>query len=432
MATFKAEVYSHHKKKDGTYNVKIRVTHKQKKRYIRTAIYIDNSDLTRSMNIKNQFVLDETDKIIREYRRICNKNHTLVANMSVDQVVELIKLGDSDDKFDLDFIEYSRNYINEVENEGNAYNYNVALNNLIKFIERETLSIHEINTKFVNDWIKWIKKQPAPKGKKKGKRAASLYPQTIRAIHNAAKKEYNDEGAGIIKIPYSPFKFAEIPKYKRSRHRLITVEQVRNIAKLRYRVVTQPGVNRFNFARDLFLISFCLLGINNVDLYNLKDYRNGRISYKRQKTKSRRDDEAYISIKVEPEILPLVEKYIDNTGERVFVFYKLYKSVSTFTAAINKGLKMIGKELNINDLEFYAARHTLATIAVNKVGIDKYDMHNALNHVDDKMKITDMYVQKEFTQNDRVNRKLLDYMNLDIGDTIEPLSENMKIKKATS
>ena len=54
------------------------------------------------------------------------------------------------------------------------------------------------------------------------------------------------------------------------------------------------------------------------------------------------------------------KKYKDHTGQRVFNFYKLYASVDSFTAAINKGLKKIGDDLGIDDLEFYAARHTWA------------------------------------------------------------------------
>lgn len=429
MATFKAEVYSHHKKQDGTYNVKIRVTHKQKKRYISTAIFVDKDDLTRSLKIKNQFIIDQTDLIIKGYRSICNKNPTAVNSMDIDGVIRLLEKGDADERFDLDFIKYSRDYIAQIDNAGNASNYEIALNNLIKFLGRDRLSIHEINTTFVNNWITWIKKQPPPKGKTKGQRASSLYPSTLRAVHNAAKKQFNDEGAGIIKIPYSPFKNADIPKYKRSRHRVITVEDVKAIANLGYRKIIQPGVNRFNFSRDLFLISFCLLGTNNVDLFNCTDYRNGRISYKRQKTKSRREDEAFISIKVEPEIIPLIEKYRDKTGERVFNFYQLYSNTETFTHAINKGLKMIGTKLEIDDLEFYAARHTLASIAVNKVGVDKLSVHTALNHVDERMKATDMYIEKDFTPNDVANRKLLDYMKLDLSNITEPMSDTMKQKK---
>ena len=49
MATFKAEVYAHQKKADGTYNIKIRVTHKQRKKYLATPWYVGKEDLTRSL-----------------------------------------------------------------------------------------------------------------------------------------------------------------------------------------------------------------------------------------------------------------------------------------------------------------------------------------------------------------------------------------------
>ena len=46
--------------------------------------------------------------------------------------------------------------------------------------------------------------------------------------------------------------------------------------------------------------------MNAIDLYNCTDYRNGRITYQRIKTKERRIDKAEISIKVEPEYQALV------------------------------------------------------------------------------------------------------------------------------
>ena len=48
MATFKAEVYKHQKRSDGTWNVKIRVTHNRQKKYLSTPIYVKQDDITRS------------------------------------------------------------------------------------------------------------------------------------------------------------------------------------------------------------------------------------------------------------------------------------------------------------------------------------------------------------------------------------------------
>ena len=54
MATFKAEVYAHQKRADGTWNIKIRVTHKKKKKYLSTPYYVYKEDLTITLKIKNQ------------------------------------------------------------------------------------------------------------------------------------------------------------------------------------------------------------------------------------------------------------------------------------------------------------------------------------------------------------------------------------------
>ena len=68
MATFKVVILPHHKKEDGTFNVKIRVTHDRKSRYIKTPYYIGGADISRrkrngkeEIKIKNQAVIDALD-----------------------------------------------------------------------------------------------------------------------------------------------------------------------------------------------------------------------------------------------------------------------------------------------------------------------------------------------------------------------------------
>ena len=94
--------------------------------------------------------------------------------------------------------------------------------------------------------------------------------------------------------------------------------------------------------------------------------------------------------------------------------------MDTFSAAMNKGLKKIGNRLEIEDLEFYAARHSWATIAVNDAEVDKYTVHQSLNHVDDSMRVTDIYLKKSWDPIDKANRKVLDLMSLDLSQTEEP------------
>lgn len=59
---------------------------------------------------------------------------------------------------------------------------------------------------------------------------------------------------------------------------------------------------------------------------------------------------------------------------------------------------------------FYIFRHSWATIALNKAGIDKYIVHAALNHIDDAMKVTDIYIERDFVNENKANTKVAKYV----------------------
>lgn len=122
---------------------------------------------------------------------------------------------------------------------------------------------------------------------------------------------------------------------------------------------------------------------------------------------SRGADKAEMHIRIEPQIMPLFEKYRDRTGGRLFSFYQRYSRGNNFNWALNEGLKAVDQLLrNMEDfgeldvpehITFYAARHSWATIARSSaLKIDKYTVHEALNHVD-SMKITDRYIERDWT-----------------------------------
>jgi hypothetical protein len=65
-------------------------------------------------------------------------------------------------------------------------------------------------------------------------------------------------------------------------------------------------LKRSILAKDIFIMSFYLVGMNCIDLFNLEsgEYKNERFTYNRTKTENRRADAALISIKIEPEFIP--------------------------------------------------------------------------------------------------------------------------------
>lgn len=411
MVTFKAEVYAHQRKQDGTYNIKVRVTQNQKKRYLATPWFVTKDDLTRSMKLKNQKYIDLTDDLIRTYRNKCDNLGTKIKTMTVDEVVAYIEKPLETERWDLDIVQYTRDHIRRLQetgHEGNAQSYKVAINSLVKFLGREKVSISEITVKLLKSWVDWILNQD----RVKQGFAPHNYLSKLRAIHNMAKKEFNDEGAGIIRIPNSPFSHIDLPKEPVPEKRALTIEQMKKILALPYITSPYPNTNRYNFALDLFILSFALVGMNLVDMYYCECCTDGRITYDRIKTKNRRADHARISIKIQPEIQALVDKYRDPTGKRMFKFYRMYASMTTIHKAVGAGLKKIAETAGLDELEFYAARHTWATIAQNDAGVDKWTVHTSLNHVDDETKITDTYIRKSWDPIDNANRKVLNLVNI--------------------
>ena len=118
------------------------------------------------------------------------------------------------------------------------------------------------------------------------------------------------------------------------------------------------------------MLSFCLMGINSVDLFNAKEFDGEFLTYYRTKTTDRREnDKAKMVVRVHPFIRPIFDKYY--SGDKfVFNFHERFCDEKSLNRAINIGLKEIGKSIGIENLQFYSARHSFATIAVNKAMIN--------------------------------------------------------------
>lgn len=169
---------------------------------------------------------------------------------------------------------------------------------------------------------------------------------------------------------------------------------------------------RRDLALDCFKLSFCLLGMNSADLYNVADYDGEYITYFRTKTKDRRNDQAKMVVRVHPFIKPLVEKY--QGKERVFNFSERFSSMTDLNRSINIGLKEIGEEVGIENLQFYSARHSMASIAANEADIDRWTVNLMLNHTDQSMRVTELYIKRDFTPINEANFKLLGYVFPDV------------------
>jgi integrase len=419
MLTIRAEVLKDKKRTDGTYNVKVRFIKDKKVRRVSTDLFATDSDLTADLKLKEESLIkQEADRLVLRYRTMFNSLHLDSENCSVNEIVNRLLCKDEAEK-PIDFIAFARKWINETTIKGKD-NYTTALNSFIRFIGEEELEIKKITVDLLEDYRDYIIKVRAERTKamtEAGKRipsnrCLSLYLTSLRHLYSEAQKQYNKPDKGLMRIPHTPFEYFKIPKQEATRKRAITPQQIKAIWKLPYQNI-HKGVKhtcRPDLAKDCFILSFCLMGINSVDLYNATELKGNRLIYYRTKTKDRRSDNAKMEVIVPKIVLPIIEKYQDLTGQRLFRFYKDYRDSKAFNKAINKGLKNIGNQLHIEDLEYYAARHSWATIALNKCGIDKYTVHAALNHVDESMRVTDIYIERDFVNENKANSKVIKYV----------------------
>ena len=419
MLTIKAEVQRDKQRSDGTYNIKVRFTQNRKVKRLSSSLFVTSKDLTKSFNFKEgTTVKREVDKLIQTYQEKCAKLQLEVNHYTLDDIFSFLK-SEREQTQSIDFIQYCKEWLETTGIKGKK-NYQSALNSFISYLGKEHLKTDEVTSQLLNGFkahLNLRREKQVIQLQKQGKRipsnrTVSLYLGSIRHLFNEAKKKYNDYDKNIILIPHSPFEHVEVPKQEATRKRALSAETINQILKLPY-IRNANGKERicpFNLAKDCFILSFCLMGMNSVDLHSCDEIEDNAITYYRSKTTGRRLDKAKMKVDILPVLSSLMEKYKDYTGRRVFRFYQMYNTANNFNRAINLGLKQIGKILKIDDLEFYAARHSWATIALNKVGIDKYTVHAALNHVDETMRVTDIYIERDFANENRANAKVVKYV----------------------
>lgn len=290
-------------------------------------------------------------------------------------------------------------WLRENANKKGERNYTTAMNAFKNFLARGTVMATDITTRTMREFEDYLKDKP---------RAISLYCSCVAKVFNDARLYYNDEDNGVITIKHSLARY-HAPKQNVAKKRALSVEDIRKIFALPYDNFKVKGLqSRHDLALDCFRLSFCLLGMNSVDLFSAKDCKDWVVSYYREKTKDRRNDRALMRVEVPECIRGIAERYKDD--ERVFNFHRRFSTAQDFNRSINIGLKEVGRELGIDNLQFYAARHSMASIAVNKAGIDRWTVNAMLNHTDMSMRVTELYIERDFAPLNAANRKLLDFV----------------------
>ena len=387
--TVKAVVVKSEKKKDGTYNVKIRITHDRKYKFIPTNIFVSDSDLKKDFSFKSVRIKDLTSDLERQIRAIIEEMGMEVNYMSIVQIIDRIKLKLSgrEESFYLDFCKYMTDYANGLP-DGTKTVYLSSVSAIQRYTGKSEVDVNGMNYSVLQGLAEHINGGPI---KTEAKRSVHLYMQNIRVMHSRAKDQFNDEESGIIHIPLSPFSKFKLPKEQVPEHTVLNPEQIRKLIRMNLN-------GRKEYSRDMFVLSFLLAGMNPADMYEADTIENGRIKYNRQKTKTRRADKAEMHTFICEHAKEIMDRY--KSESRVLDCHKRYSSYIIFRENMTRALKKIGEEMGIDGLTMYVARHSWATIAVNEADVNEYTVSKALNHSVRSMQTTERYIKKDWSKID--------------------------------
>lgn len=400
MATLKACV--RRQRKDGFWPVYIRVTHHREATFIKTDKMVRGKQVTKTKAIKDPFVIKYCSELIIRYNEQLNTKD--ISTWDVFEVAEFLQ----NENADINFSEYAKLHIQRMKGKGqlrNAKNYELAVRSLELNMGTTQIMFSHLTSSAINKWIEDLAST---------KRAKEMYPVCVRQIFKAALKEYNDYDQGLIRIKTNPWMKVEIPSADLASKRAISPEACREFfaAPLPPSKMAEPLPE---LGRDVAKMILCLAGINTVDLYNLQktDFKNGCIYYERAKTRGSRRDNAYIEMRVEPILLPLLEKYKAPAEDSfLFNFHKRYSTSDSFCANVNTGIKQVCNFMKMSKENFYCAytfRHTWDTVAQNDCNASISDVGFAMNHSHGHT-VTRGYLKIDFTPAWELNSKVIDFI----------------------
>lgn len=305
------------------------------------------------------------------------------------------------------FNKFFKQFIARKDRENTANIYRLTLSKIERFAEKSgrpgDWGFEEITLDWLNRFEHFLKTQHLDSRGKviEGIRqlkpnAIAIHFRNIRAVINAAI----DEELTTL-YPFRRFKIKQEETAKRS----LSVEALRTLRDYE----CEPHQKKY---RDLFLLTFYLLGINPIDLFSLTEIIDGRIEYRRSKTGH------LFSIKVEPEAQEIIDRY---RGKKYLLdVLDTYSNYKDFAHRMNNNLKLIGtverrglggkkhREPLFPKLSIYWARHTWATIAAD-LDIPDETISMALGHSFGN-RVTNIYINRNRKKVDEANRKVIDYI----------------------
>lgn len=342
MATIKLAVLKHTKSKDGSYKIRISIGHRSETHYIVTSYSVnalsefDNGIVVRvpnahEINIKLRNLLNDYEERLERIDSpedyTCKELRDLLKSMRTHSSKVTFK-------------QVSEQYQKELIEDGRGSYAGMLQNSLRLFFEFTggDVFLSEISTITISEFERWLKRKGV------SQTYISMTLSMTRTIVNRAIRMQ------LVTYSVHPFTYWKRPADP-ERELDISVEDVRAIRD------AQPRLKKQRIARDIFMLSYYLGGINLIDLLEI-DFRGVSVlEYTRHKSRNMKLSDKRISFTLQPEAKELISKWMNrNTGRLDFGYKFSYKN---FLAYVTRSIKSLAKDIDIQDYRkvcYYTAR----------------------------------------------------------------------------
>ena len=337
MTTLKLAVVPAKMLKSGKHKIRIAIGHKQETRYLVTRFNIDDLSQFKDgqvVGIPNaSYVNMKLRSILNSYQEALDRIST--HSYTCAQVVEYlsnIKQGAAP------FSSASTDYIINMEKEG----------------RKSTAELYRRTCRYFNDFTKLdvMLDGITPRTIKEFdiylKNEKNLNPVT-RGTHMAHLKAILNQAVRDKKVSYDthPFEYYEKPEGN-IRELDISVDEVKQIRD------STPKEKSLRMARDLFMLSYYLGGINLIDLMQFNFKNRDTIEYIREKSKNTKKGDKKISFSIPEEAKPIIKEWMGKNGKLNFGYKYTYDNFRKF---VTKEIKRLAENIGIEShVVYYSAR----------------------------------------------------------------------------
>lgn len=362
---------------NGTHDLKIRVSRKKEVFFISTGIKLapDQWDGNKITNHPNKQTLNlNIISLLHAYTEAAYRLQVEESKLTMEEIKQRMQMlvdPSSHKPQQKTIIDCIEEYIEKFTKPNTIQVYRSTIR---RIQQHGDICIDNINVAWLNAFDKWLISY-CPK-----KNSRNIHFRNIRAAIN-----YAIDMGYTTNYPFRRFSL----KQEETIHRTLTRDQLKQIA------TTDYHDDIINYHRDMFMLSFYLIGINYEDLAHLQEIVRGRVNFHRAKTNR------LYSIKVEPEALEIIKRHPGS--QHLVNILGRYATSHTLICKSNFNLKKI-----MPDLTTYYARHTWATLAA-ELDIPKETISAALGHSIGST-VTSIYINFDQKKVDEANRKVIDYV----------------------